>query len=250
MLSLTRPIEFNQPNVGGLRDLAPLAHRARLPRWIAIIIVMVLATILWWLARDRQPEALSEAHLTGYRSPAAVSVVVLLDESGSFANYDHVRHQVLDQLVEWAPDNLLPHDLITVVSFAGSADIKLATTSVAEFGSAPPTYRSTSTGNGTEIQPALRLLTERAEVTSAPISLVAVTDTEISDADPHHIAQLVTDLGATTMSVITPTQVTDSWRDAFPWQIEIVADARSAKQTALAVGEAFAHATGQQLEAR
>jgi hypothetical protein len=250
VLSLTKPILFNRPQVGGLRELAPLPGRARIPGWMLALLVLAMLGGLWWLTHEEQPESLVEAHLVGPRSPAPVSVAIMLDESGSFADYDQVRRQVLDQLAEWAPENLRPDDLVTVVSFASDAVIKVPTTRVADLANQPVDSSRSAAGGGTDIQPALRLLTEGTDATRAPVSLVAVTDTMIGDADPDIIGHLITDLGATTMSVITPTGVQGSWRDAFGWEIELKADPDSADQTALAVGEAFAHATGQRLEAR
>lgn len=250
MLSLTKPISFNQPQVGGLRELAPLPGRARIPRWLVVLLVLALVGPLWWLTRDDEPASLVESRLVGPRSPAPVSVAIMLDESGSFADYDQVRRQVLNQLAEWAPANLRPDDLVTVVSFASDAVIKMPTTRVADIADRPADSTPTAPGGGTDIQPALRLLSEGTNAANAPVSLVAVTDTMIGDADPDVIGDLVADLGATTMSVITPIGVEADWRDAFGWQIELEADADSADQTALAVGEAFAHATSQRLEAR
>ncbi|WP_158630655.1 VWA domain-containing protein [Nocardioides daphniae] len=247
---MTKPIAFNQPQVGGLRELAPLPGRARIPWWLAALLVLALMGGLWWFTRDEDPESLVQSRLVGPRSPAPVSVAILLDESGSFTDYDQVRRQVLDQLTEWAPENLRPDDLVTVVSFASDAAVKMPTTRVADLANRPPAYAPTAPGGGTDIQPALRLLTDGTEATKASVSLVAVTDTMIGDADPDAIGDLVHGLGATTMSVITPTGVEGDWRDAFGWELEINADAGSVDQTALAVGEAFAHATGQRLEAR
>ena len=250
MLSMTRPIHFNQPQVGGLRELAPLSGRARIPWWLMALLVLALLSGLWYLIREEQPNSLFEAHLAGPRSPAPVSVAIMLDESGSFVDYGHVRQQVLDQLAVWAPENLRPDDLVTVVSFASGAVVKVPTTRVADLANRPADSTPTAPGGGTSIQPALRLLAEDTDAKDASVSLVAVTDTMISDADPDVIEGLVTSLGATTMSVVTPTGVERPWRGAFGWELELKADADSADQIALAVGRAFAHATGQNLEAR
>lgn len=249
MLSLTKPISFNSPPIGGLRELAPLPDRGRLREWVAVLLALALIGVLWSTGKE-EPDSLFEAHLVGSRSPAPVSVAILLDESGSFAGYGQVRRQVLHQLAAWAPENLRPDDLITVVSFAGDAVVKMPTTRVADLADQPDYSTQTAPGDGTDIQPALRLLVDGTKASDAPVSLVAVTDTLVGDANPDAIAALVERLGATTMSVITPTGVEDSWRNAFGWQIELQADPDSGNQTALAVGEAFAHATGQRLEAR
>lgn len=250
MLSMTKPIHFNRPRVGGLRDLAPLPGRARVPRWLIVLLVLALLGGLWYVVREDQPDSLVEAQLVGPRSPAPVSVAIMLDESGSFAGYSRVRRQVLDQLAEWAPENLRPDDLVTVVSFASDAVVKMPTTRVADLANRPADSTPTAPGGGTDIQPALRLLADGTKATDAPVSLIAVTDTMIGDADHDAIEALVAGLGATTMSVITPTGVEAPWRDAFGWELELKADADSVNQTALAVGEAFAHATGQRLEER
>jgi len=247
---MTRPITFNRSEIGGLHELAPLPGRLRFPRWLPVILALALAAGLWSLSRQGDPDSLTETRLVGPRSPAPVSVAILLDESGSFADYSEVRHQVLDQLSAWAPANLRSDDLITVVAFAEDAVVKIPTTRVGDLAGRTVHALPTAPGGSTAIQPALRLLRDGTDAATAPVSLVAVTDTLVPDADAASVDSLVADLGAATMSVITPTGVRRPWRAAFGWEIELEADAESADQTALAVGKAFAHATGQRLEAR
>lgn len=242
-----KPVGTNTARVGGLRDLAPLPRRPRLP----LILLPLLVALLCWAGAEwagRGPDSLPESRMVGPRSPVPLGIVLLLDESGSFTEYAAIREQVLGQLTAWAPDNLRPDDTVTVISFAGTAGSKLSTTTVADLGD--PGYGSTALGSGTRIQPALAAaLQEGAQ--PGPTSVIAVTDTAVEDADAGRIDDLVRDLDATSMTTIVPSgvEVRDDWAQAFPWQLVLEADPASAGDTALAIGSALAHATGQELEA-
>ena len=73
-----------------------------------------------------------------------------------------------------------------------------------------------------------------------PRTVIAITDTDAA-------ADLIAQLNAPTLTVITPTDVdiTQNWHAMFPWEHRAEADAGSAGSTSLAMAEALAHATGQ-----
>jgi hypothetical protein len=253
VLSLS-PIKLNTSRAGTLRDLRPLpGRRNALLRWL--LLLTLLALVLLWTAAQifgSIPKTLTESRLTGPRSPAPVGIVLLLDESGSFSGYGPIREKALEELSQWAPKNLRKDDTVTVISFAGDADTKMSMTTVEELALQGPLYRQvTLQTGGTSIQPALqKALAETSG--SKPTSVIAVTDTEVDDADPSAAMELMRKLNATTMTTLVPSDgtVQDTWESTFGWSLILKADAGSPDQTALAIGKALSHATGQKLEAQ
>lgn len=252
MLSLN-PIKLNNSQAGNLRDLRPLPGRRKaLLRWL---LPLTLALVLLWTAAQilgSIPKTLTESRLTGPRSPSPISIVLLLDESGSFNGYGPIREKALEELSHWAPQNLRKDDTVTVISFAGDADAKMSTTTVEDLAGNGPIYRQvTLQTGGTSIQPALqKALAETSG--SMPTSVIAVTDTIVDDADPSAVTELTRKLNVTTMTTLLPSEgnVMDTWESAFGWSLVLHADADSPDQTALAIGKALSHATGQKLEAQ
>ncbi len=252
MLSLN-PIKLNNSRAGTLRDLRPFPGRRKALLWW--LLPLTLALVLLWTAAQISgsiPKTLTESRLTGPRSPAPISIVLLLDESGSFNGYGPIREKAVEELSHWAPRNLRKDDTITVISFAGDADAKMSTATVEGLAGNGPIYRQVAlqTG-GTSIQPALQKAL--AETTgSMPTSVIAVTDTIVDDADPSAVAELTRKLNVTTMTTLLPSNgdVQDTWENAFGWSVVLQADADSPDQTALAIGKALSHATGQKLEAQ
>ena len=253
MLSLN-PIKLNNSQAGSLRDLRPLPGRRKALLWWLLLPLSLALVLLWTAAQifGSIPKTLTESRLTGPRSPAPISIVLLLDESGSFNGYGPIREKALEELSHWAPRNLRKDDTVTVISFAGDADAKMSTTTVEDLAGSEPRYRQVAlqTG-GTSIQPALRkALTETSG--SMPTSVIAVTDTIVDDADASAVTELTRKLKVTTMTTPLPSDgnVQDTWESAFGWSLVMHADADSPDQTALAIGKALSHATGQKLEAQ
>jgi Mg-chelatase subunit ChlD len=215
-----------------------------------------LAAFALWV-HTRGPASLAEVQLVGPRGPEPLNVVLVLDESGSFAEYADVRAQLLDQFVDWSHDNLRPDDTLTVVAFAGDSATRIRTTSVSALPEVVPYDPIGLAADDTLVRPALE---EAAGVTSAasidgPVTLVVLTDTIVSDLDSQStsdVDQLVDDLDAFSMTVIVPdgVDVTSQWHESFPWALELEAGLGSSNETALAIGSAMAHATGQRLEKR
>lgn len=252
MLSLN-PIKLNNSQAGSLRDLRPLPGRRRALLWW--LLPLTLALILLWTAAHvlgSIPKTLTESRLTGPRSPAPISIVLLLDESGSFSGYGPIREKAFEELSHWAPRNLRKDDTVTVISFAGDADAKISTTTVEDLAGNGPIYRHVALQKGgTSIQPALqKALTETSG--SIPTSIIAVTDTIVDDADASAVNDLTRKLNTTTMTTLLPSDgnVQDTWESAFGWSLVLHADTDSPDQTALAIGKALSHATGQKLEAQ
>lgn len=218
----------------------------------AVLVPLLLLVGLFGLASAMSaPRHLNDGHLVGSRAPVPMNVVVLLDESGSFAQYASMRSEALAQLWRWVPDNLRQDDRITVLGFAAESRVMVPTTTVGEVAQAAPIPASgRAEGGSTEITPVLS-----EAVASVPAgmttSLIVVTDTKISSAiDQTVVDELIGKLNATTMSVVTPSdnKPRAEWRQAFPWEAQFTADADDADQIAVAMGNALAHATNQRFK--
>lgn len=239
------------------RDLPPGATpRRRAWLWAAgVCALLVVALAAGLLVRQLAapppaPTALGTAHLTGPRTPEPVAIIIVLDNSGSFARYTHVRDQVLDSISGWAPDNLRGDDQLAVISFASDAAVQLPATQVADLASGAARLTAvTPTGGGTNILPALDLARGQRYTPGAKTSLVVVTDSVITDLDARRVAAALTGLDVSSMSVITPRGVTltRDWRAAFAGAHQFTADPASEHEVSVALGEAFAVATGQRL---
>lgn len=215
------------------------------------LVLMGLAA--WWLlATLATPASLADLQLVGARSPTPLNVMVLLDDSGSFQDYDAMRHTALDEVIRWAGDNLRDDDTITAVTFSEGAVVTVPQTPVSRIREGGVALNPTrSEGSTTAIQPALELLADSVEAPAVG-TVIAVTDTMVVDADPAATAALLKRANAQTMSAITPdgTGVAPQWQEAFPWQQSLQADPGATDEIALAIAEAIAHATGQELEER
>lgn len=248
------PTPVDAPAPVGLRDpglrYRPRSHRRR-QLAAALVAAALLAAAGLWIADDvADPTHIDQTKLAGPRSPLPVNIVLLLDKSGSFAGYESVRRQALDQLLTWSPDNLRDDDTITVLSFAADAAVEVDTVSVADLRTGRPTpANELLDGSGTMIAHALDLAAERADPDYLQ-SLVVVTDTVVTDVEPAEMSRAVAAIGADSMTLILPDGegITDAWAASFPWQFVTTIDSDSADGTALAIGRAIAHATRQSLE--
>ncbi|WP_432246233.1 VWA domain-containing protein (plasmid) [Arthrobacter sp. G.S.26] len=238
----------NKRNPGRLQELAPVPPPWS--RWLLIpplAIILALGALIW--ETHRPPSTVDEVRLAGPRSPAAISLVLFLDESGSFEGYDQVRRQTLESIMTWSQENLRPDDALTVISFAGSAGTKVKTTTIADLAAGRITPESPTVGGGTSVQPALDLA-GKTTLTNRTQSLIVLTDTIIDDAHEGPISDAMKSMNASSMSLIIPDglNVTREWEKVFPYELVIHAPADSADQGALAIAKAAAHATGQSLE--
>ncbi|WP_454167864.1 hypothetical protein [Microbacterium lacticum] len=134
--------------------------------------------------------------------------MLLLDEFGSFSDYEAVRAEAIAQLTAWAPDNLRSYDTITVIAFADTAVLRMPTTRVGNLAAHGAELSfDESAGGGTAILPALQLAAEATIGSGSPRTVIAITDTVIADTDADAVADLVAQLNAPTLTVITPTGV-------------------------------------------
>ncbi|WP_203750371.1 VWA domain-containing protein [Cellulomonas chitinilytica] len=251
---MTGLLEPNEARIGDLREPARLRRTRRVPLWAPLLVVALLAgggRAAWEVIH--RPERITDVALSGARSPVPLDVVLLLDESGSFAAYESVRAEAITQLTDWAPANLRADDTLTVVAFTDEAVVRMPTTTVGELAArGAPLSAARAPGAGTSILPALRTALGNVADTGHPRTVIAITDTMVGDADPDAAAEAAARLDAITMTTITPSgvAVTPGWRDAFPWAHHVDADADSAGSTSLAIAEALAHATGQRVVRR
>jgi len=220
--------------------------------WLIIPLIAVALTGLGLSATrpsDELVEDLAEGHLVGPRSPAPIHVVFIVDWSGSFAEYAKLRQQALDQVLRWAPENLRGDDTVSIIAFAGDAVTTLPATTVADV--AQGNYQIAAQApdpHDTHILPALEAAVSL--YSGGATSLIVLTDTLVDDATPEAVNPLIAGLNVTTMSVITPTgvDISQPWQVSFPWEAAFEAGSGDVRQTAVAVGNALAHATGQRLE--
>lgn len=247
MLPVTK-IPHNRRNPGPLQELAPVPPAWS--RWLLIpllVLILGLGALLW--DTHKPPSTVEEVRLAGPRTPASISLVLFLDESGSFEGYDPVRRQTLDSVMTWSQGNLRADDALTVISFAGSAGTKVKTTTIADLAAGKFMLENPAVDGGTSIQPALALAGQTTPTNRAQ-SLIILTDTIIDDANKGPISEAMKKMNASSMSLIIPdgVNVTREWEQAFPYELVIHAPADSADQGALAIAKAAAHATGQSLE--
>jgi Mg-chelatase subunit ChlD len=223
--------------------------------WLLLVpLVVVAGLLLAGLILKPRPvavTAIADYHLAGTRGQTPTSFVLLLDKSGSFADYDQMRRDGLQQALTWASaGNLRPDDTFTVITFADDAVLTMPTTAVSDIAAGKVLLDEQSPdGGSTRILPSLQLAAE-AIPHSSNVSIVALTDTAVADANPSRARALLEALNARTMSVIIPSgiDIDPLWNRTFDWASTYEANSDDTSSTAIAVGEALAHATGQQLK--
>ncbi|MDR2895767.1 MAG: VWA domain-containing protein [Propionibacteriaceae bacterium] len=194
---------------------------------------------------------LSQTSLIGPRPPIPRNFVLLRDDSGSFVDYEAIRDDSIQQVLTWAPGNLRDDDTITVISFAGESLVTLPPTTVADLiDSKTEPIREVATGDDTQIIPALQATRDVLKEHPHPTSIIIITDTLIHDVTSGQVDDLLGELSVMSLSVILPTgmSVDPTWSTQFDWAADFHAEPGDSASTALAVGEALAHATGQALQ--
>ncbi|WP_347351350.1 VWA domain-containing protein [Intrasporangium sp.] len=226
---------------------------------LALSLLAVLALAGWRWHQSSTPTSITQVHLTGARGPAPVDLVVLLDTSGSFQAYRAIRERALHDALTWTTRNLRPADTVTIISFDGAAATLLPTTPIRGITGGAHVNTFPKPTDGTRIQPALQQALDHLQAvasstgpsTTARVrSLIAVTDTLVTDADPHPIASLTNHLGIATMTLVLPNGLGTSpaWESAFSYEQVVTADSSNPDSIALAFAAAAAHATGQTLQ--
>lgn len=247
-MSALNPLSRKMHSADKLRGLAPLSNRRF--RWLLFLLLAGLITLASWMTYVLWPaQSVDEVRLVGHRSPTPISLILVVDESGSFQEYDQIRSQTFESIMTWSQANLRPDDSITVIAFAGSAELKMKTTTVSDIAEGWNSLDTGTLGGGSSIQPALELAMEQTPK-SIPQSLVVLTDTLIDDLDANQIDAFVRNLNVTSMSLIVPEKlsINSEWKRSFPYEFVVRAAVDSSDQGALAIAKAAAHATGQTLE--
>lgn len=225
-------------------------------RAVAAVLVTTLLTIAVVAAAvvpkfvDRAAAAgdLSRQVLVGSRNLTCQRVVVLLDQSGSMADYSQVRIDAMETLANWGPHNLRSDDQLAVVRWADTAVTEIVPTDVSAIG--PSTFVSdgADVGGGTEVLPAVEQVAQMPD-SACRTSLVFVSDGEIGRADQGQIDAALQAAGVDRVSLVLPnsTSAPEYWMRLFPYSETFYADPNDSGQTARALGQAIASATGQQL---
>lgn len=245
---LTPSSRMTEPAVLG----TPSFHHPRRRTPLLALLVAALLAAGWILYdQNRGPRTLDEAELVGPRSPTPIALVVLLDGSGSFDQYQAIRREALAEVLRWSETELRPDDTLTILEFAETADVVLPTTAVGAISPSQALRQPIYSKTGTSIVPVLQLAAQLRQGT-APSSLIVVTDTEVGDADPAVVDPIVAALRVTTATLVRPDDVavTPQWAATFGYELELTADQNSTESTSLAMATAIAHATGQRLDRR
>lgn len=216
-----------------------------------LIILGIIAAALVPSLVDRAAAAddLTRQVLVGPRNLTCQRVVVLLDQSGSMTEYAQVRTDAMETLAEWGPDNLRGDDQVAVIRWADTAVTDTAPTEVGSIG--PSTFASDGAdiGGGTEVLPAVELVAAMPSG-ACRTSLVFVSDGEIGRADQAKIDAALLGAGVDRVSLVLPNSASapQYWMRLFPYSETFYADPNNSNQTARAIGQAIASATGQTLE--
>ena len=211
--------------------------------------VVAAAAIPAWQDDMAAADDLTRQALVGPRNLTCQRIVVLLDQSGSMTEFAQVRSDAMSTLADWAPANLRGTDQLAVVRWADTAATDAAPTDVDALTPSTLTVGSSDVGGGTELGPALD---EVAAMAAGPCrtSLVFISDGQISAADAARVDASLQTAGVDGVSLVLPntTAAPDYWMRLFPYSTTFHADPNNPNQTARALGQAIAAATGQQLE--
>ena len=217
---------------------------------LAVVGLVAAAVIPGLLERSAAADDLTRQALVGARSLTCERVVVLLDQSGSMAQFAQVRADAMSALAAWAPENLRGNDQVAVVRWAARSETDLAATSIDSLSSAAFTPGASDLGAETEN---VLLAAEQVEAmgpTSCRTALVFISDGELTtEVDSYALDRVLVDIGADQVSLVLPTSsaAPEYWTRLFPYSNSFHADPNNANQTARALGQAIASATGQKL---
>jgi hypothetical protein len=226
----------------------------RVSGWLPVfgLALALVALLLWWMLPGAP--GLGGRHLVGDRGPACLRLVVAVDLSGSMNDYGDARDHALRELLTWAADgNLRADDEIAVVDFAAAAAPRLPVTPVpAAAAAAALTPVPVPDGRFTNLAPVLDTVSAMP-AGRCDQALLLLSDAQLGDLPPdepqgravlaahdvHDVVLLVPGDGIA---------VPAAWTSAFPAAPPIRFDGHDADATALAIGRAVAHLTGQTLE--
>lgn len=216
---------------------------------LALIAVAVAAMAAVAQDQSAAKDDLSRQVLAGPRNLTCQRIVILLDQSGSMSDYAAVRSDAIATLAEWSPANLRGDDELAVISWADQAAFDASPTAVGAL--TPSTFDAVGSdvGGGTDVLPAVELVAASGP-TGCRTSLVFISDGDISGADQTRVDAALLAAGVDRVSLVLPnaTAAPQYWVQVFPYSDTFHADASDPDQTARALGQAIAAATGQQLE--
>ena len=225
------------------------AAAATLAALVLVMAVIAAAVVPTFVDRAAAADDLTRQVLVGPRNLTCQRVIVLLDQSGSMAEYAQVRVDAMATLADWGPDNLRSDDQLAVVRWADTAVVDTPPTDVGAIGASTFASDGGGVGDGTELLPAVE------QVAGMPVgacrtSLVFVSDGEIGRADQRQLDAALQGAGVDRVSLVLPNSASapEYWMRLFPYSETFYADPNNANQTARALGQAIASATGQQLE--
>lgn len=235
---------------GSLRD----PSSGRTARWIAGAALLGLAVVSIPIVqanqdRTRAADDLTRQALVGPRPLTCERIVVLPDVSGSMTGYAKVREDALATLAAWAPSNLRKDDQLAVVRWADTAAVDAPPTDVSGITSETFTPGTVDVGRGNDIVPSVEDVADMPD-TSCHTSLIYISDGEVTTpADRVRLDAAVRAGAIDAVSLVLPTSGTapSYWLELFPYSMTFQADPNDAQQTARALGQAIASATGQQL---
>lgn len=239
--------------LGALRD----PGSGRTAAWIAGLLLLLLVAVALLIAsavqeRAAAAEDLDNLVLAGPRNLTCQRVVILLDVSGSMTEYASVREDAMSNLAVWAPANLRADDELAVVRWADTAAIDAGPTDADSLTASTFTAGSEDVGGGTEILPSIEAVASMPR-SSCRTSLVFISDGELSTAaDQSRLDEAIREGEIDRVSLVLPNGGTtpEYWMQVFPYSQTFYADPDDPTQTARALGQAIAAATGQQLELR
>lgn len=215
---------------------------------LLIMAVVAAAVVPTFVDRAAAADDLTRQVLVGTRNLTCQRVVVLLDQSGSMAEYAQVRIDAMKTLADWGPENLRSDDELAVVRWADTAVTDVVPTDVSAIG--PSTFASygADVGGGTEVLPAVEQVAQMPDG-ACRTSLVFVSDGEIDHADQGQVDTALRAAGVDRVSLVLPnsTSAPEYWMRLFPYSETFYANPNDSGQTARALGQAIASATGQQL---
>lgn len=224
---------------------SPASGRPFPLRWLALLLVPLLAGLGWWWFN---PGTLEETQLVGARGPGCVRLVIAADVSGSMTALARPRDAAVEQLLGWAPDNLRPADELALLSFGATSAVDIAPTRV----DATPVRSATAvSGDSTRLAPLVAAIGALPD-TRCRTALLLVGDGQFADLpadEPTATAQLA-GAGVDTIDFLVPgrTAVPPQWESLYPSAPSRFFDGTDPDETALTFGRQLAHLTQQQLQ--
>ncbi|MGX5654045.1 hypothetical protein ACWKWC_04665 [Geodermatophilus nigrescens] len=189
-----------------------------------------------------------EVQLAGARSPGCVRLLVLSDLSGSMADHAGTRTAALGRILDWAPRNLRPDDELAVIAYAGSADLVLPTTPVADFAGAALPPARLAEPDGTRLDDVVRVVSE-LPATTCRTTMLFLSDGVLTEEPLADVDEVLGAAGVASVATVVPqgVEMPDAWRALFPYGTEAEVADRQPGRLAVAVAEVLAEATGQEV---